>query len=570
MSSAVQRMFSRFEKSSSFVKTNMLTFCCSANLRHEIFNSKDAAMSKRGQKKQKGEARRANSPYASHNISTIDQHLRVRNKFIPPMAQLPKMKTSSWIDHHMPEMLWAVLLTGTLKRTEYLDCFRQLAALCRNWFLKNKEENTSKEKSDDIGVNFTVIADLTKLAEISDEDFHKFLSIPLSFPLGLNALRPLLLIDSIPGVDRWRRELAATPIDDDWATLAHSVAGVLDHQSEASTDIRWFKVIVPIISGRMFYPPSEANHMEELRLFPDMGDMRIVRPKIRSAEMMMRRTPPTSWINDFWAQTMRETRCIDPSEGEDYVFVDTRIDALSLYAARDGVIKRFNNNINAERVDARLDSAFGLVLFALSVLEEIGMHRINTRILGVFSLRSLAEVCITLHYLEHIDTPAMWQSFRVYGAGQAKLAFLKAQQTHGDLPEFIDESTLHAIANEDSWQEFLDIDVGHWANSNIRKLATDCNAKDIYDKYYDWSSGFIHGNWAALRDTNFVTCHNALHRLHRIPRVLHRNLNSVEYDAIILVNDMIKILERLYPNTNLIPHVTLNSTSSDIPKSDAE
>lgn len=344
-------------------------------------------MSKGGKKKGKAGARRINSPFSKHNISIIDQHQRLGSKLVPPMAQIPKMTPSSWLDHHMPEMLWAVLLASTLERRHYLNCFRKLATLCREWFKRADEErNESEPKSDQgTGLDFTVIVDLTKLSEISDENFHSFISIPLSHPLGYAALRPLLLIDGIPGVERWRREISVEPTGDDWNTLARAVGRVLDHQSEASTDIRWFKVIVPIISGRMHYPQSAAERLEELRLFPDKGDMRQVRPHIRSTEMMMRRNPPTQWTNDFWGQALRDTGCIDPSEGQGYTFIDTSIDPDTLYAARDEVIERFMGSIKAERVDARLDSAFGLVLYAQSILEEIGMHRIHTRIIGVVS-----------------------------------------------------------------------------------------------------------------------------------------------------------------------------------------
>lgn len=517
-------------------------------------------MSKRaktkGGKAGKGGTRRDDSRFSSLNISTIDQHKRVGSKLVPPLAQIPKMTTSSWLDHHMPEMLWAVLLAGVLDRRHYLNVLRKVAVRCRGWFAREDDERVEEQAPDpETGLDFSIMVDQTKLAEVGDEEFHNFISIPLAHPLGYAALRPILLIDDLPGIERWKREVGVEPTKDDWNTLALAIASVVDHQSEASTDIRWFKVIIAIISGRMRFPPSFAERLEEFRLFPDKGDMRSVRPSIRSMEMTLRRSHPATWIGKFWAQALRDTRCIDPSEGQGYSFIDTGLDPDTLYAARDGVIENFRRNIQAERVDARLDSAFGLVLYALSVLEEIGMHRIHTRIVGVVSLRSLVEVCITLRYLAHTDSPAMWQSYRVYGAGQAKLAFLKAQQTHGDLPSFLDESALHAIANEDTWQEFVDIDVGHWASSNLRRLATDSGAKDIYDKYYDWSSGFVHGNWAAVRDTNFVSCHNALHRLHRIPRVAHRSLNSVEPDAISLVNDMIAILERLFPGDEAIPRV---------------
>jgi hypothetical protein len=133
----------------------------------------------------------------------------------------------------------------------------------------------------------------------------------------------------------------------------------------------------------------------------------------------------------------------------------------------------------------------------------------------------------------------------------------------GELPPFLDERALHEIANEDKWQEYLDIDIGHWADSNLRKLSIDCGAKDVYDKYYDWTSGFVHGHWGAVRDTNFVTCHNPLHHLHRIPRLAHRQLNAVEDDALSLVNDMIERLDQLYPGDSHLGRVALVTPESE-------
>jgi len=467
------------------------------------------------------------------------------------------MTPSSWADDHMPEMLWAVLLTGVLDRAQYLGCFRRLAALCREWFKKdNSAEQDVTIPDEEAGLNFTIVVDQTKLAEISDEQFKQFVAIPLGHPLGYAAMRPLLLIDSLPGLERWKNALGVEPTPDDWQTLGTAVAGVLDHQSEASTDIRWFKVIVPSISGRVVYSSSMADRVEELRLFPEKGDMRSVRPHIRASEMAMRRNPPTAWVQAFWAELQEKTKCIDPSE-EGYSFIDTVIDSKALYGVRYEVIRRFQESITARRADARLDSAFGLVLYGLSIVEELGFHRIQVRIVGRLALRALVEANITLRYLAQKDDEKLWRSYRVYGAGQAKLSFLKAQEIEGDLPAFIDEEALHAIANEDVWQEFLDIDVGHWGDSNLRKLAIECGAKDLYDKYYDWTSAYAHSHWGAIRDTNFITCHNPLHRLHRIPRLDHRALNSVEHDAIDVVNQMLGVLNGLYPGDNVLGELTL-------------
>lgn len=511
-------------------------------------------MGKRSKNNRK--ARRA-SKFRDHNLSPISHHSRQGHSLIPPFGKLSNMVLSSWTDDHMPEMLWAVLLTESLERADYLKCFRAVAVIARNWFKKpDPPPQAPTGTPEDPNAGTKVVCDLTTLSTISDADFRTFLTPLLRHPLGYAALRPLLLLDALPGIERWRRELAVEPDAADWNTLAQSIAGVFDHQSERSTDIRWFKLMLPLISGWMLFPESMAERLEELRVFPDKGDMRSVRPFIRSGEMSMRRHPPSAWIPAFWDECFKKTQCIDPSTEEKYEFRETTISAASLYACRDALIDHFQRSQTSLRVDPKLDTAFGLVLYGLNLVEEVGMHRAQTRIIGRAALRALVESSITLKYLAKQNKKELWHSYRVYGAGQAKLAFLKAQEAEGDLPAFLEEDALHAIANEDVWQEYLNIDIGHWARSSLRQLAIDADAKDLYDRYYDWTSGYVHGNWGAIRDTTFVSCHNPLHRLHRIPRRMHRFLNSVDADLTSLVNGMVKDLLALYPNEHPIPEVT--------------
>ncbi len=506
-------------------------------------------MSRKRKKRKQKDKRKRNSKYSNYNLSSLDQHRSIGKRVSPPMTQLPQMATSSWSDDHMPEMLWAVLLTGVFDRSVYLACFREILAVARPWFLKEEDsDNAEKSEDEEVGPNLTIILDHTKLSEISDEQFQSVIEIPLRHPLGYAALRPLLLLESLPGVDRWKQVLKAQPTDKDWETLATSIAKVFDHQSEASTDIRWFKLVLPIISGRMLFPKSMAESLEELRLFPNKGDMRKVRPLIRSSEMMFRRNPSEAWIGEFWNELHSKTLCIDPTTEKDISIQRTKIDPKSLFSSRDGVIDLFFEKKSSERADARLDSTFGLVLYALSLIYELGYHNIQSGIAGRLVLRALVEANITLKYLAKKDDQKTWKSYRVFGAGQAKLAFLKAQEVAGDLPPFIEEDILYEIANEDIWQEFLDINIGHWANSNLRKLAIETGAKELYDKYYDWASTYAHSHWGAIRDTNFITCQNPLHRLHRIPRQIHRTLSSVEQDSVALINEMIDIMGNLYPS----------------------
>lgn len=507
-------------------------------------------MSKRKPKAQKAKKKRK-SPYSDHNISDIDQHRREGKKLSPPLNQL-NMSNTSWADDHMPEMLWAVLLTESMTRNDYLACFRAVAVVAKEWFKaeepndNNRAESNSSRLED--GIDCKYIADLTTLAEVPEEEFDKFAKIIVSHPQGIGALRPLLLIEALPGKERWGKALNnIQPVESDWNTLANAVSGVLDHQSEESTDIRWFKLVVAAISGRMYFMESMSDLIEELRLFPSQGDMRRVRPFIRSSEIVLRRNPAPLWVANFWAESLRNTQCIDPSSESEYELSDTRIDRTALYKTRFEVIKHFYKNLSPKRVDFRLDASFGFVLYALALVEEIGLHRLHSRISGRLALRAIVEAAINFQYLTKMDSEELWKSFRIYGAGQAKLAFLKAQEMEGDLPSFLDEDALYSIANEDIWQEFLDIDVGHWAKANLRSLAEKCDAKPLYDKYYDWTSGYVHSQWGAVRDTNFITCHNPLHRLHRIPRSFHRSLASLEADVCEVVNIMLNLLKSLYP-----------------------
>jgi hypothetical protein len=78
----------------------------------------------------KGKKKRKRS--ASGLYSEIAQHRLVGKKLIPPLKELPGgFSGSSWRDDHAPEMLWALLLTVTFPRQDYLGCFSEIAATAK-------------------------------------------------------------------------------------------------------------------------------------------------------------------------------------------------------------------------------------------------------------------------------------------------------------------------------------------------------------------------------------------------------------------------------------------------------
>jgi hypothetical protein len=202
-------------------------------------------------------------------------------------------------------------------------------------------------------------------------------------------------------------------------------------------------------------------------------------------------------------------------------------------------------------IDPRHEATFGLAAYSLAILEELPRIGNGTGILGRAGLRAALETFLTLAYLAHEDDPDTWREYRSYGTGQAKLAFLKLDEiteiSPDDLPNSIDVQLLEALTNEDRWQEFVEIKLGHWDASNLRKTSEAANEKGTYDRFYGWTSSFVHGNWAAVRVTEFDVCANPLHRYHRVLRSSALALADVVADTAALVNRTLALVDRLYP-----------------------
>lgn len=499
---------------------------------------------------------------ASQLHSSLGNHKFQRGKLLPPLNQMDRIRKSSWMNDHLPLMVWAALLGTVWPRDEFLGCLRLILGTCATWFADGgplAAEN--KPPPTDGDIDFTSVLDLQTLGQMPDELFSEFIRIPLRHPLGYGSLRPLLLLDSLPNGTRWKVALGVEPHKNDWHTLAMAVGATLNHQSQLSTDIRWFKMMTPQMAGKMHYPQGMEERLREFYEYPNRGDQRSVRPSIRANEMMLRRSPAPQWVTAFWKECASKTGCIDPTDFDKERRTVTRLTAQTLLGTRESVIETFFANLEGTEVDAKVDGAFGMVLYGLTIVQELAMANMHEDVMGRLALRALVEAAISLNYLAQKDKPELWSTWRVYGAGQAKLAFLKNQEA-GETPAFCELDALEQIANEDQWQEFLNIDVGHWAGTNLRTLAKEANCSELYENYYAWTSSFAHSHWASVRDTNFITCHNPLHRLHRIPRLLPRRTRSVEADAVKMVNGMLDVLERLFPKGGAIQRLELTEQPS--------
>jgi hypothetical protein len=426
----------------------------------------------------------------------------------------------------MPELLWGALLLNRFGRETVLEVFRTVG-------------NRVAKATATYDIRHSGIA--AALPE-SKNVIIDFLCRP---PEGRSALRPLLLLPELPGREAWLTAIQDDPNEEDWGSLAAAVADVFHHQSQLATDLRWVVVLCRVAGGKLHLPP---HRVKEVTLYPHLGDQHSVRPSIRATEISLStmRNARETFPTEFWARCLASTECIPLVETavQNEQTIGTTVRQLDI-VLRD-LINHYGATRTSSGVDSRHDAVFGMILFALALVAELMRIGASISIGARFILRALLELYVTLAFLVKKDDKTLWDSYRVFGSGQAKLALLKLEDMVEQLTS-VSVDTLRAVANEDMWQEFLSIDIGHWTKSNLRQLSVEAGVKDDYDRYYSWTSMYSHGHWAAIRATVFDTCGNPLHRLHRIPRATVRNQGDVLADSVMLVDKLLKLVDRAYP-----------------------
>jgi len=495
-------------------------------------------MSHGKQKRSRKKARRSELSY-----TPLSKHNVLGKSVVPPMGMLKReipLAHADWTGERLPEMLWASLLVAVFGRDVALKRFREVAAVVG---YAVERDPSKKEVLSDVR--------LSGLASWPASDFEAFAKVVRP---GRAIFAALTTFQSLPARDRWLSIVDGDGDPNDLEPLKHAVAQTLFHQSQEATDCRWARLLPVLCAGQLHFPSEEM--IREIVDYPNFGDMRKVRPTIRAHEGVLdalaskgEAPSPTTWAADFWVDAFEKTRDDHDRLPRKTGTARVGITTDQLRKLRDAVLARSKESTLGSAVAPRHEGAFGIALYALTIMDELLSLGNAIRALGRMGLRSLIELRITVAYLRVNDTPDMWEKFRMYGAGQAKLAYLKLLETD-ELPSFITVEALERLANEDLWHEFLEIQLGNWDGTDLRKMSDHTALKaDVYDRYYDWTSAFVHGNWAAIRDAVYDVCLNPLHRLHRIPADTVPALPDVIQDAFTLLRGILATLDELYPGT---------------------
>lgn len=478
------------------------------------------------------------------NESKISDHKQYKNELTPPLLQIGNMNLSSWIDERLPEMLWAVLVVGNVDRENALKFFRHIAAYV--------------DKDHDC-YDIT----MTGISKFPDSKRKEFIARAISWSDEIKTvLRPLSLFPGIPAGSDWREFLGQPNVEEDWQKLAAGVSKTFWHQSEEATDCRWIKLLCWILAGRITSSYSMEDTVRGIIEYPNYGDLRHISSSIRAQEIALRGTnkeTSSEWALNFWQYCFDKTGCIPEEEVNEKIkdrqtklskeIEEAREHYLkSTMEIRNKLIDHFFATAKISAIDSRHEGAFGLTLYGLTLFIEIIFYNAPLSITGRVALRSLVETYITFKYLlkKEKAEPRIWDDYRSYGAGQIKLIYLKLKEL-GQETSSIEIENLGHLANEDKWVEFVPINLGHWDSANLRKISDEVGLKDLYDKYYNYTSGYIHANWGAVREAVYQKCVNPLHRFHRVPTYDLPLMPSVTADARSVTNNIFECLSEAYP-----------------------
>ncbi|MHC2995461.1 MAG: hypothetical protein IBV53_08185 [Candidatus Atribacteria bacterium] len=477
--------------------------------------------------------------------SDLKDHKQYKKELIPPFLQIKGMTSFSWYYERLPELLWAVLIIGNIKRDIALNYFRYIA--------KFVEENPD---CSDI-----TISGISKLPVAKLKDFTKYFT---NWSNKINILmRPMLLFPELPGISEWKEVLDKPIIDKDWGKIANGVNKTFWHQSQEATDCRWIKALCRVLSGKIQFPQSMENKVREILEYPNYGDMRKVRPSIRALEMVPNldeNKDKMNWANHFWEHCFKSTSCIIERNSDELMKkremeIDIEIKEKRKHYFKEAenvrikLIKHFFNTSETSAINSRYEGAFGLTLYGISLFMEIIYYKLPFSIAGRIMLRTLVETYITFAYLlkKEQDEPKVWDDYRIYGTGQIKLIYLKLKEMEKEV-SCVKIDKMEDIANEDKWVEFIPINLGHWESANLRKMSEEIGLKETYDKFYNYTSGFIHANWGGIRESVFEKCLNPLHRFHNVPITTNLSfLSNVTDDSLEILNNILECLSIAYP-----------------------
>src|SRR5690554_6820122 len=179
--------------------------------------------------------------------------------------------------------------------------------------------------------------------------------------------------------------------------------------------------------------------------------------------------PKKEWSKQFWNECKKSTECFTPPPEKPTASYDLPRTLAEIRSVWSDLADHFSDTDEFTHVQPKRDASFGFCFYALTVTQE-GLASSGKLLTAKLALRMLAEIYITFKYLISVRDEKLWDIYRSYGSGQAKLTFLKLDEVLTDQPGYIRKENIEALANEDLYMDFQNIDLGNWAKTDLRTM----------------------------------------------------------------------------------------------------
>jgi hypothetical protein len=134
-------------------------------------------------------------------------------------------------------------------------------------------------------------------------------------------------------------------------------------------------------------------------------------------------------------------------------------------------------------------------------------------------LRGIVDTRIQSAWLMHRDDRSVFEAYREHGLGHLKLL---REHMKADLGDDVDPEAQHILdvldaqvnLERDDWAQ--PVNLGSYADVNMRQMAIEADLKREYDLVYAPYSSDVHGEWPSVRDEDTVVCKEPLHMGHRV------------------------------------------------------
>jgi hypothetical protein len=446
---------------------------------------------------------------------------------IAPMSEL-NMRPLSWDRDLLPEHLWIAALAETFGVNSFHNAYeRFLDAIDSYWPSERKE------------VCLGLLSDFETIPVDARAQFlseHRALARSHFWePIG----EALSLYPECPA--KWLcdglRDEGDGALDPErgLARLRGLLKRLLGGRSEFATRVRVVPFARPLKHGKMFF----MKGMETVELLPKYPDHlnpdekarveSFVRASMMSLFAMREDLEDHRWPQYFWRKNYELALCKPVERAVPNGMIATDATELSeLQRQMDtaatqvrAYVQDLQRKVPIDIYDPSKDEIL-LGLFARASRLLVLLFEdpyLWARDVGAILLRCLADTAITFIYLAKKGTKDDFARFVAYGEGQLKLLMLHLQDNYpeGHSPEGASGEDLESSFT--TMPEFIDIELGHWAGKDARRLAADVGLERLYRLVFTPASSDVHGTWLALARSHLTYCNESLHRFHRLPDI---------------------------------------------------